>query len=122
MLETLREYGLERVYEGGDADEVRSRHAAYLGRFVSAQERDFLSLRQLEAFDMVEEEMDNVRQALSWSMDAEGEVALQLTADLGWYWNERCHWQEAREWQTRCWERYQGTRSNAMAWMLSSWP
>ncbi|MAF12320.1 hypothetical protein CMK11_17880, partial [Candidatus Poribacteria bacterium] len=119
MLETLREYGLERTHEVRDTDEVRNRHAAHFGKFVSEQEADFQGLRQLEAFDMVEEEADNIRQALSWSMDVDVAIALRLVADLGWYWNERCHWLEAREWQARCWERSQGTRSRAMAWMLA---
>jgi predicted ATPase len=119
MLETLREYGLERVYENGDTDEARCLHAAYYGKFVTAQEADFQGLRQLDAFDMVEEEMDNIRQALSWSIGTDPAVALQLAADLGWYWNQRGHWVEALHWQAECQQRCRGARSRAMAWMLA---
>ncbi|MBT3271372.1 AAA family ATPase [Candidatus Poribacteria bacterium] len=118
MLETLREYGLERIYDGGDADEVRNRHAAYFGKFVSEQESDFQGLRQLEAFDAVEVELDNIRQALSWSIEADVAAAIQLVADLGWFWNERCYWAEALLWQTRSAELREGISPNTFGRLL----
>ncbi|MEO2002604.1 MAG: hypothetical protein ABGY41_00730, partial [Candidatus Poribacteria bacterium] len=97
MLETLREYGLERVVEGGEADEVRRRHARHYFALVSELRPEFIGPKQVEAFDRLEEDHDNLRGALTWADYGDRALGLQAVHDLHWFWHERGHWVEARD-------------------------
>jgi predicted ATPase len=95
MLETLREYAVERLAESGEEKVVRGRHAAYYG-----------SLFRLE-WDMawmtwVEREQENLRAALQWAHDAE-EVALELKLAVALFhdWNMSRDLRETRAWLER---------------------
>jgi predicted ATPase len=88
MLETIREYAAERVEELGEADDLQRRHAKQV-RILAESARPHLRggaeqkawLRRLEA------ERNNVRAALSWSLDADrGENALVIATALGRFW------------------------------------
>ena len=100
LLETIREYALERLAESGSEAEARRRHAAYFLRF--AEEMD----RQADAGNVFAEvaarvsvEYDNLRGALEWARDAdEDEILLRLVAALDTYWNVRGLVHEGRSW------------------------
>ncbi|MER7444946.1 AfsR/SARP family transcriptional regulator [Micromonospora avicenniae] len=87
MLETIREYGLERLAEAGEADELRRAHAA---EFLTVAERADTHLRgpeQLSWLRRLQTEYDNLHAALRWVIAAgEAETAVRLTAALSWYW------------------------------------
>jgi predicted ATPase/class 3 adenylate cyclase len=100
MLETIREYALERLAEsGGEADVVR-RHATYYLRFAEeAGPNDSEVAAFPQWLARVETEHDNVRRALEWARDRnKGEILLRLTAAVADYWRVRGHYREARTW------------------------
>ena len=71
MLETIREYALERLEQAGDLDDARRRHAEY---YAGVAERADEQLRgsgpaHLAALDRLEAEHDNLRAALAWSLE-----------------------------------------------------
>jgi predicted ATPase/class 3 adenylate cyclase len=68
MLETLREYGGERLVETGETEQVRERHFDHFAGFVLELAPEFHPYA-IEAFDRVDEEHDNIRQALAWTRD-----------------------------------------------------
>jgi predicted ATPase/class 3 adenylate cyclase len=101
LLETVRQYALDRLLEGGEADEIRSQHRDwYLA--LAEQAKPELSradyrnvwLRRLET------EHDNLRAALAWSLEENGEVGLRLGVALQRFWH-RGHYEEGRAWLTK---------------------
>ena len=100
MLETIREYATERLEESGEAEagEVPARRALTWGwrRRPSSSSR---GPDQLEWFDRLEAEHDNLRAALSWaSGHEEAELGLGLAGALWWFWLVRGHVSEGRRW------------------------
>ncbi len=102
MLETIREYGLERLAESGEEEAIRRAHAAhYLALTEAAKPHMFLA-DQGRWLDRVEAEHDNVRAALGWAIErGEVETALRLVAAILPLWLKRGHYREARTWIER---------------------
>jgi predicted ATPase/class 3 adenylate cyclase len=69
LLETIREYALERLGDGGDWGEAHDRHAAYFLALAEPTEAELQGPGQLDWLDRLETEHDNVRAALSWLVD-----------------------------------------------------
>lgn len=96
LLETIRQYALERLLESGELDQVRERHCVYF--VVWAEQADThidkpsepASLRDYEA------EHDNLRAALEWCRGDESRAAagLRLAAACGRFWNLRAYLSE----------------------------
>ena len=98
MLETIREYALERLAARGDGEAVRRRHADFYLVLAEEAEPGLLGPQQREWLERLDAERDNIRAALTWAMDAgEAEVGLRIGAALWRYWQLRSHVQEGRE-------------------------
>lgn len=98
MLETLREYGRERLREAGEAEASHERHARW---FLELAERLAPSLTggdQRSSLDRLERESDNFRAALRWAIDRrEVELGMRLGAALWRFWQIRGHIGEGRQ-------------------------
>src|SRR5207244_3074956 len=67
MLETIREYALERLEARGEASDVRRRHAEHF-MALTEEARPWLTRSQSRIWsDRLETEHDNLRAALVWS-------------------------------------------------------
>jgi predicted ATPase len=77
MLETIREFAVERLEVSGEADELRRRHAEYLAELAQASQRDVFGPEQKTVREQFRVEWDNVRAALTWALEA-GEIELGL--------------------------------------------
>jgi predicted ATPase/transcriptional regulator with XRE-family HTH domain len=99
MLETLREYGLERLAEHGEEVVARGRHAAHFLALAEAAE-PALSGPDAELWGTrLERDHDNVRAALRWALDrGDGALGLRLAAALWRFWSARGHLGEGRRW------------------------
>ncbi len=84
MLDTLREYGLERMAEACEAEAVRCRHRAWcleLVEGVPSESRDTRHVADLQ------HEQDNLRVALQWSIgSADAEAIKRLVVGLAPHW------------------------------------
>ncbi len=69
MLETIREYTVERLEGSGEAEAVRRRHAAYYLAFAEAAQPQLLGAERAGWLDRLEAEHDNLRGALGWALD-----------------------------------------------------
>jgi len=99
MLETLREYGLERLAERGEEETVRRRHRDFFLRFAEEAAPRMRSGEQRQILLLLDAEQPNLRLALRWSLDnGEGAEALRLAGALGWYWWLRGHLSEGQAW------------------------
>ena len=96
LLETVREYGLERLEASGEAGALRASHAAYCLALVRQLNRD---PDEVARFDRLEREHDNVRAALRWVLEG-GDllVGFRLVAALRRFWWRRGYLSEGRRW------------------------
>jgi predicted ATPase/DNA-binding CsgD family transcriptional regulator/DNA-binding XRE family transcriptional regulator len=80
MMATIREYGLECLAARGETEGARRAHAEYYLRFVEEVEPKLLSVDQQWWVGLLDQEYENVRTALQWSLE---QGALEFTLRLG---------------------------------------
>ena len=98
LLETIRAYGRERLDEAGEAGEYQRAHAAWYLELAERAEPELTGPDQQRWFGRLEEERENFRCALEWSLaNGETEWALRLAGALVLFWRVRCHFSEGRE-------------------------
>jgi predicted ATPase/transcriptional regulator with XRE-family HTH domain len=105
MLETIREYAAERLRSAGEKDELRARHFDY---FLQKAQQGEPRLFAPESFiDWAEAEIDNLRAALTWALEAEPDRdpakeragrALELMGHVWPLWLNRGYSIEGNEW------------------------
>ncbi|MEV0756123.1 BTAD domain-containing putative transcriptional regulator [Streptosporangium sp. NPDC050280] len=96
MLETIREYGLERLAENGEIARVRAAHAAYFLDLAETAEPFLREERQLVWLAVLETEHDNLLAALHFAADAgDADTAVRLAAALSTFWMMRENHAEA---------------------------
>ena len=101
LLETVRQYSLDKLVEAGDADRVRLRHAEFF-RAAAAALRDRLQ-RDYEAAAMEDghAELGNYRAAMTWAAEAgQAETLLELAVGLRMYFWNRVMYRESVRWLT----------------------
>ncbi|MFI7546555.1 BTAD domain-containing putative transcriptional regulator [Actinoplanes sp. NPDC049599] len=92
MLETIREYGLERLAAAGETEQLRVAHARYLLALADAAEPQLRRQGQLTWLHRLGAEHDNLHAAVRAAIEAgDARTATALTARLGWYWWLRGH-------------------------------
>lgn len=102
MLETIREYALERLAASGEAEAFRHRHAQLSLRMAEDAEPYLKRVDRDRWVARLETENENFRTALAWLlMTGEAETSLRLAAALVPFWSERGHLSEGRGWLQR---------------------
>jgi predicted ATPase/transcriptional regulator with XRE-family HTH domain len=104
MLETLREYALERLAARGKEWAVlRRRHARYFMALAESAEPMFEGAYQAAWLDRLEREHDNLQAALAWCCGSpeDAEVGLKLAGALWQFWLIRGYVNEGRLWFAR---------------------
>ena len=90
MLETVREYALERLAASGELDAVRRRHAEYYIELADAAEPNLRRADQAAWLARLDRERDNGRVALEWCIEQGAvEWGLRLGGALWSYWRVR---------------------------------
>jgi predicted ATPase len=102
MLETLREFALERLAESGEEDDIRRRHLAWCLTLASTVEDVASTPRFPELLDQLDLERYNVREALAWSLRTgiDVEHSLLICGHLPLYWDTRGYVTEGLRWST----------------------
>jgi predicted ATPase/DNA-binding SARP family transcriptional activator/DNA-binding CsgD family transcriptional regulator len=99
MLEPVRQYGQERLQESGTAERLRERHAQYYLALAQEAEPELEGADQTRWMDRLETEHDNLRAALSWTLEGgQTELGLRLAGALRLFWVGRNHYREGRRW------------------------
>ena len=96
MLETIREYALERLAESGEDPAVRGAHADAFLDIAERAESGFFAGADLPWLDTQEIEHDNIRAALTWCLDHRDVERAQRFGALGPFWFIRGHLTEGR--------------------------
>jgi len=101
MLETVRQYALDRLRESGEEAQWRARH---LASFVALAEEFFDAIQgpqQQSGLGRVAAEHENLRAALAWSVGSNPVEGLRLVRALTILWRIRGELSEGRDWLAR---------------------
>ena len=99
LLETIREYALEKLRAAGEEPELRWRHLTY---YIGFAESALRGPDQQTWLDRLHTELDNFRAAFGWRLrQQDPEPALRLASALLEFWVVRADWSEGLEWVER---------------------
>ncbi len=102
LLEPVRQYAREKLEERGEADDTSLRHATFFLALAEQAEPELTGHQQTEWLQRLETEHDNLRAALSWTLEHnEPELAARLAGALWRFWYTRGHVTEGRRWLER---------------------
>ena len=97
LLQTLREYGLERLAEAGELESTHAAHAEYYLSWLEQIAPLLSGAEQAHWLDRLDREYENVRTALEWLLEgaqreaARAEQALRLCIALMSFWEIRSY-------------------------------
>jgi len=99
LLQTIREYALEKLVDNGEFDELRQYHAGYFDQKSNEFMWQLYSSRSVEFLKFLETEQDNFRAALNWSLESPDRtgVGVQIAYRIFWFWYRYGHFHEGRE-------------------------
>ncbi|MEZ4520729.1 MAG: tetratricopeptide repeat protein [Thermomicrobiales bacterium] len=99
MLETIREFAVEQLNASDESDEIRRRHALHYLDVAERAEPALFGGESTEWLIRLEQEHDNLRAALNWSLaSCESGLLVRLSGALAWFWYDRGHLNEGRRW------------------------
>jgi tetratricopeptide (TPR) repeat protein len=97
MLQTIRDFALEKLKTSGEEELVRARHADAFREFASDAAPRIFGPEQKACLDRFDLEHDNLRAALDWyESQADVEKLMNLCFCLWRFWQMRGHLHEAR--------------------------
>jgi predicted ATPase/class 3 adenylate cyclase len=99
MLETIRQYARDKLFESGEGERIRNQHLDFFLRLAEEALPELDSAEQVMWLNRLETEHENLRAALDWSQQSESgvEVGLRLADALGEFWSIRGYLTEGRE-------------------------
>jgi non-specific serine/threonine protein kinase len=99
MLETIREYALERLAASGDLDTARQGHADYYLALAEQAEPEWWGSEEQTWLRRLEQEHENFQAVLRWAGErGDGPLSIRLAGALADFWWERDHLREGRYW------------------------
>jgi predicted ATPase/DNA-binding SARP family transcriptional activator len=100
MLETVRQYGMERLGETGELPALQRRHADYFLAFIETAEPTLIGgSSSPQVLARLVAEQDNIRAAYGWSVESpsRADLGLRFVGALYWYWYVLGQFREARQ-------------------------
>ncbi len=99
LLETIREFGLERLAASGDEGAVRQRHAEWCLRFAEDAGPRAKQPGAAPWLDALERDHANLRAALAWFTEqADGPRLVRMAGSLWPFWQEHTYFGEGHRW------------------------
>ncbi len=107
LLETIRDFAAQKLRASGEWKAVHERHYACFLDLMVGLKPALTGPGHREAVRTLEQEHDNLRSALRWSVEEAGDPAkaLLLSAETGNFWLPRGYFSEARAWLGRALQR-----------------
>ena len=86
ILETIREYAFTKLAEIGELEDFRNHHLEYFLALAQRAEPQLTGLNQVQWLLLLENDLDNLRGALDWSLGRNVVAGVQLACSLKWFW------------------------------------
>jgi predicted ATPase len=97
MLETIREYALERLESSGELEAGRQLHADWFAELAERLDSEARTGDQPSAVARLDEDYANLRAAIQWARESrQGELLLRLATALWPFWSTRGYVAEGR--------------------------
>jgi non-specific serine/threonine protein kinase len=97
LLETIRQYGQDKLRQAGEVAAMRRRHCDWYIRFAERAGPETVGLQQAEWLHRLELEHDNIRTALVWSLEqGEAEPGARIGTAIWHFWLYRGYLTEGR--------------------------
>lgn len=104
MLETIREYGREKLEADGDVGAIRDAHAAYYLGMV--EKAEFQGRQQKLWLRRIEADWENIRNALEWfERQNRRESLARVAVAMLPFWEIRCCLWDGKDWLARALDR-----------------
>lgn len=88
ILETVRQYAREKLFESGEGVEMRNRHCATFVEFVEKAEPELYKEHAKKWMHTMNAELENIRAALWWALEnGDANRASRMCLSLHFYWN-----------------------------------
>ncbi|HSV84981.1 MAG TPA: tetratricopeptide repeat protein [Levilinea sp.] len=101
QLQTIRSYARDRLLDSGSVRFVRDRHLAYFMLLAEEAEAYLRGKDQVRWLDLLEAELDNLRNAMEWSLSGKAIAGLRLALAMRWFWHIRSYALEGVGWIER---------------------
>jgi len=97
MLESVRDYGVEKLRSRGEERALRSRHLEHYAKLCQQASEHLTDAGQPQWFDRLESDHHNLRAALDWCLEiTQPEIGCAMASDVWLYWEARGHLTEGR--------------------------
>jgi predicted ATPase/DNA-binding SARP family transcriptional activator len=101
LLETVRQYALEKLAAADEEENTRQRHLQYFLQLAERAYPEILTAREKFWADRLEADHDNIHAALAWGIEHDLDAAARLAFSLHFFWDAYSHLQEGRDWLER---------------------
>ncbi len=91
LLETIRQYARDRLFESGEGTAARDRHLDYFLHFTEEVGPKLNAAESFASIERVEHDYDNILAAFEWGAENRPEDVLQLVGNLYGFWSNRSH-------------------------------
>jgi non-specific serine/threonine protein kinase len=101
MLETIREYALDKLAETGEIREMEHRHSTYFLGLIKEALPHLKGPDEVIWLARLDREHNNIRAALDWALEYDVDPALRAIITMGFYWYLRGQHAEMLKWRDR---------------------
>lgn len=98
MLEVMREFAFEMLRNADETGDLRIIHAGYFLDLAETAEEFIAGETGGKWLEKLETEHDNLRHALTWSLENDAETAVRMAAALRYFWLNHSHLGEGLSW------------------------
>ena len=99
LLETIREYALEKLQAGEESDTFKQRHAEYYLALVEQASQHFADAEQIGWSNRLRPEYNNLRATLEWLLErGDADECLRFVGAVWQSWHNLWHLGEGRHW------------------------
>lgn len=98
MLEVIREFAIEQLVRNDALELMKRLHAGYYVTLLENVEPKLMGAETRRWHEFLDDENDNARLALEWSLENEPEVALRIAVAISNFWIGRGYLTEGSQW------------------------
>ncbi|HXJ39053.1 MAG TPA: tetratricopeptide repeat protein, partial [Bryobacteraceae bacterium] len=102
LLETIRQYAVEKLENSPDHESVRARHREFFLQLAERGGAQLAGPEQGSWLQRLETEHDNLRTILKWTVTHDVNLAARLAKAIWRFWELRGHWREGLGWLEQC--------------------
>ncbi len=108
MLESIRQYAQDRLFEAEEGEGLRDRHAEYFVSFTEMAEDQLPTSGMMIWVGRLRQELDNMRAVVAWTLESRPEMTLRLVGILRLHQGFWMSPVEAHEWLSEAVARTRG--------------